>query len=326
MKNSKPIASLSLDLDNQWSYMKTHGDIGWETFPSYLDIVIPRVLDFLKDRNLKITFFIVGQDAALEKNHNALRLLTEAGHEVGNHSFNHEPWLHQYSEESVESEITKTEEQIERVTGKKPIGFRGPGYSLSETVLRVLFRHGYLYDASTLPTFLGPLARAYYFFTTKLAPEEKNKRKQLFGGVRDGIRPIRSYKWHLGGVNNSLIEIPVTTMPIFRIPFHLSYILYINRFSPLLARIYFRIAMILCRLTQIHPSLLLHPLDFLGGDDIKELDFFPAMNLKSPEKIKLVNDILVIYSNYFKIVTLSEHANNIALDKHLRTILPSKSL
>ena len=48
--------------------MKTHGDIGWETFPSYLDIVVPRVLDFLKDRNLKITFFIVGQDAALEKN------------------------------------------------------------------------------------------------------------------------------------------------------------------------------------------------------------------------------------------------------------------
>ncbi len=83
------------------------------------------------------------------------------------------------------------------MTGKKPIGFRGPGYSLSETVLRVLFRHGYLYDASTLPTFLGPLARAYYFFTTKLAPEEKNKRKQLFGGVRDGMRPIRAYKWHI---------------------------------------------------------------------------------------------------------------------------------
>jgi len=40
----KPIASLSLDLDNQWSYMKTHGDAGWELFPSYLDIVIPRVL------------------------------------------------------------------------------------------------------------------------------------------------------------------------------------------------------------------------------------------------------------------------------------------
>ena len=32
----KPLASLSLDLDNQWSYMKTHGDPGWESLPSYL--------------------------------------------------------------------------------------------------------------------------------------------------------------------------------------------------------------------------------------------------------------------------------------------------
>ena len=42
---SLPIASLSLDLDNKWSYMKTHGDPGWEGFPSYLDTVVPRFLD-----------------------------------------------------------------------------------------------------------------------------------------------------------------------------------------------------------------------------------------------------------------------------------------
>ena len=62
----KPIASLSLDLDNKWSYMKTHGDAGWESFPSYLDCVVPRALNFLKERNLIITFFVVGQDAARE--------------------------------------------------------------------------------------------------------------------------------------------------------------------------------------------------------------------------------------------------------------------
>ena len=75
----KPIASLSLDLDNQWAYMKTHGDAGWESFPSYLDVAVPRILDFLKERNLKITFFIVGQDAALEKNHAAIRSIYDAG-------------------------------------------------------------------------------------------------------------------------------------------------------------------------------------------------------------------------------------------------------
>ena len=37
----RPVASISLDLDNQWSYMKTHGDPGWESFPSYLDAFVP---------------------------------------------------------------------------------------------------------------------------------------------------------------------------------------------------------------------------------------------------------------------------------------------
>ena len=74
----KQIASLSLDLDNQWSYMKTHGDAGWETFPSYLDLVVPRALSFLNERNLNITFFIVGQDAALEQNREAISSISAA--------------------------------------------------------------------------------------------------------------------------------------------------------------------------------------------------------------------------------------------------------
>src|SRR5919108_5813413 len=120
--NSRPLASLSLDLDNKWSYMKTHGDSGWESFPSYLDLLVPRVLDFLKARKLTVTFFIVGQDAAMEKNHEVLRSIAAAGHEIGNHSFHHEPWLHLYSETDIEQELARAEEAIEAVTGQKPIG------------------------------------------------------------------------------------------------------------------------------------------------------------------------------------------------------------
>src|SRR5688572_15173458 len=128
MKMNKPIASLSLDLDNKWSYMKTHGDAGWESYPSYLDIVVPRVLEFLQERRQKITFFIVGQDAALEENYAALRSIGEAGHEVGNHSFKHEPWLHLYTEQEIEADLGLAEEHIARVTGQRPLGFRGPGF------------------------------------------------------------------------------------------------------------------------------------------------------------------------------------------------------
>src|SRR5262245_30571780 len=160
----KPIASLSLDLDNKWSYMKTHGDAGWESFPSYLDTVVPRALEFLKARDLNITFFIVGQDAALDKNADAIAQISAAGHENGNHSCNHGTWLHLYSEQESVDEFARTEEALEKVTGQRTKGFRGPGYSLSPTVLKVLSDRGYKYDCSTLPTYIGPLARAYYFF------------------------------------------------------------------------------------------------------------------------------------------------------------------
>ena len=77
--NNKPIASLSLDLDNKWTYMKIHGDAGWQSFPSYLNIVLPRVLPLLAERKLQITFFIVGQDAALEQNSEPLASISAAG-------------------------------------------------------------------------------------------------------------------------------------------------------------------------------------------------------------------------------------------------------
>src|SRR2546427_7295828 len=130
MTTKKPIASLSLDLDNKWSYLKTHGDPAWERLPSYLDVVVPRVLDFLRARNLTITVFIVGQDAALDKNRELLRSIAAGGHEIGNHSFHHEPWLHLYSEERSDTELRPAEEHIERATGRRPPGFCGPGVSL----------------------------------------------------------------------------------------------------------------------------------------------------------------------------------------------------
>ena len=80
----KPIASLSLDLDNKWSYMKTHGDAGWDKYPTYLDLVVPRFLKVLHERDMKMTVFIVGQDAAREENFEALASISAAGHEIGN--------------------------------------------------------------------------------------------------------------------------------------------------------------------------------------------------------------------------------------------------
>jgi peptidoglycan-N-acetylglucosamine deacetylase len=320
MKPCRPIASVSLDLDNKWSYLKTHGSEGWESFPTYLDVVVPRVLSFLKGRNLTITFFIVGQDAALEKNREALAAISRAGHEIGNHSFHHEPWLHLYSESQIESELANAEEHIERATAQKPIGFRGPGFSLSRATVNGLVRRGYLYDASTLPTFLGPVARAYYLMTAKLSPQEKRERKALFGHFSEGLRPIKPYRWEIGG--GALIEIPVTTMPIFKLPIHVSYLLYLSLLAPVLALSYFRTALCLCRLTNVQPSLLLHPLDFLDSEDVQDLSFFPAMKLPSEKKLEIVSAVIGLLANEYTLVTLHQHALQVSEMSNLAVVGP----
>ncbi len=317
---SKPIASVSLDLDNEWTYLKVHGDPAWESFPSYLDIVVPRVLAFLKARNLTITFFVVGQDAALEKNRAALRALAEAGHEIGNHSFAHEPWLHLYSEQQVDEELARTEELLLAVTGERPFGFRGPGFSVSKTVLGVLKKRGYQYDASTFPTFLGPLARAYYFMTARLSAEERKQRKLLFGSLAEGLRPLKPYHWDLSG--EALIEIPVTTLPILKIPIHVSYLQYLASFSEVLAEGYWSMAMRLCLATGVGPSLLLHPLDFLGSEDVSTLSFFPAMKVPRERKLARVGSYLEVMARRFEILPMRAHADSVMASGGARRVEP----
>jgi len=299
--------------------MKTHGDRGWEDYPSYLNVLIPKVLDLLDHLDFRITFFVVGRDAALEKNRDVLGMLTSRGHEVGNHSFDHEQWLHTFDSERLQSEIQRAGEEIERVTNQRPLGFRGPGFNWSPAIMEVLATRGYLYDASTLPTYIGPLGRLYYFWKASLSKEEKEGRSKLFGSWADGLRPIKPYYWQfLSGAR--FLEIPVTTIPILKIPFHLSYLHYLSRFSKPLMSAYLGMAMKVCRLTQTSPSFLLHPLDFLGGDKVQELKFFPGMDLPTEEKVRTAVEVLTSLKKRFTLVNMSQHAGAVRNQTNLKTI------
>ena len=302
-------ADLSLDLDNKWSYMKTHGDEDWSSYPSYLNEVIPHFLRVLEEHDLKITVFIVGQDAAIKSNQDALRLIPQAGHEIANHSFKHEPWLQRYTREQIVDELARTEDVLREISDQKLIGFRGPGYSLSDDVLEVLCERGYQFDASTLPTYLGPMARTYYFFKSSFSAEETEDRANLFGSFADGFRPLKPYKWTTA--KGEIIEMPVSTIPVFRAPFHFSYLFFLAKYSELLATMYFRFAVLMCKLTRTSPSLLMHPLDFLGGDEVEELRFFPGMSLDGEFKRRFCSKILGIYKRNFNVLPMGKRAAEI---------------
>ncbi len=313
---TKPIASLSLDLDNKWAYMRTHGAAGWDKYPSYFDTVVPRVLRFCIERDLRITCFVVGRDAAQRSNHNALAALAAAGHEIGNHSMNHFPWMHTLPPNEVEIEIREAEEAIESATGRAPIGFRGPGFSFSDEVLEVLAGRGYLYDATTLPTCLGPLARWYFRHTASRESAEQADRRRLFGSLVDCLRPIKPYVWRTR--SGPLVEMPVTTMPLVRLPIHMTYLAYLAHYSPRLAKAYFRLAVSACRALGVGPSLLLHPLDFLGAEDDPDLRFFPGMTLPLEQKRELVSSVFGMVARHYDVQPMEVHVGQL-FPAHLKT-------
>jgi hypothetical protein len=172
-------------------------------------------------------------------------------------------------------------------------------------LLKVLEKRGYKYDTSTLPTYLGPLARKYYFMKSNLSKEEKKARKELFGKFSEGFRKLKPYYHDLGG-GKKIAEIPVTTMPIFKLPFHLSYLIYLNKISPGFMKLYLNIALSLCKFTRTPISFLLHPLDIIGGDQIKQLAFFPGMNIETSKKTTVFKAVLAKLMSDFKIVSMKE--------------------
>jgi peptidoglycan-N-acetylglucosamine deacetylase len=309
---SQKVASLSLDLDNEWAYLMTHGNDAWRSYPSYLNTAVPRILGAMERLGLKISFFVVGGDATRKENHEPIKALATAGHEIGNHSFRHQPWLHLYTKQEIVDEFARTEDALGEVTGYQTVGFRGPGYSLSPDVLDVLVERGYEYDASTLPTYIGPVSRAFYFRSAKLTETQRQERSLLFGSWREGLRPLQPYQWKTNN-GGTMLEIPVSTLPGGRVPIHISYLLYLAAVNPLAATTYFATALRICKLAHLEPSILLHPLDFLGADDVSTLSFFPAMAMGGEAKTKLVEGYLRQLSSAFSVVNMEQHARHIRM-------------
>ena len=87
----------------------------------------PRLLEMLKERGIKATFFLIGKSAATYPD--VAKRIVEEGHEVGNHTWTH-PQLTHLSDAKVIDELQKTEDAIKGATGVTPTFFRPPYGSL----------------------------------------------------------------------------------------------------------------------------------------------------------------------------------------------------
>ncbi|MFS0897875.1 polysaccharide deacetylase family protein [Mycolicibacterium litorale] len=302
MTNARPIASVSFDLDNVWSFLKTHGDRQWESRPSYLSTATPRLVEFLGESCLTSTVFVIGADADRDDGAEAVHAFATAGHEIGNHSYEHEPWLQRYGAARVAEEIDRTHAAIVAAGAPAPTGFRGPGYSTSPTLERLLAERGYTYDASTFPTWIGPLARAHHLRTATLTAEQREERAHLFGGANQAMLSLRPHRSPSG-----IAELPVTTMPLLRTPIHGSYLMQLYSVSPRVARWYFGTAVRLCLARRIGMTMLLHPTDLLDRRDAPELDFFPGMAIPARDKYAFMRWVTSTMQRHFTVVGTGDH-------------------
>ncbi len=320
-KDERPPASLSVDFDNKWAYLRAAGRQDGESASSYLPMAAERMVELLGELDLPLSVFVVGRDLRRERDTEAIDSFKKLKSvEFANHSMNHLPWMHTMDREEIFAEIAATHQSIASSLGVQPRGFRGPGFSCPDEVLRVLAQLDYAYDASVFPTSVAPIARAVFLARTKLKGEQKEKAKQLYGGFAAMRNPNRPFRRTVAA--SQLWEIPVTVMPLTRTPIHFSYFLFLAGVSKLAAKTYLSNALRLCRWTGATPSLLLHPPDVLGCEDDPDMAYFPGMKMPRVEKLKLVRWALQRYGQSFNVQTMIQQVQSLNAEQKGCSALP----
>jgi probable sporulation protein (polysaccharide deacetylase family) len=95
---------------------------------------IPKMLATLKKHDIKATFFLEGR--WVKNNPDMAKMIVDAGHEVGNHSYSH-PDLKTMSNQAIHDQLIKTNEVIEATTGVKCKWFAPPSGSYRDDVVKI---------------------------------------------------------------------------------------------------------------------------------------------------------------------------------------------
>jgi len=83
----------------------------------------PQLLELLAKHNVRATFFLIGQYAAAQRS--LVRQTHKAGHLIGNHTWTH-PNLARMSAQQTREELSRTNEELEQITGASVRYFRPP--------------------------------------------------------------------------------------------------------------------------------------------------------------------------------------------------------
>jgi polysaccharide deacetylase family protein (PEP-CTERM system associated) len=145
------IIALSFDVED-WFTVRNMRDFikesEWDQQALRVQIGLDFILQQLEIKKIKATFFILGWIA--DKCPDLVISIDKAGHEICSHGYSHTP-IDLMDPVSFEEDLLKSMKCLEKITGKKIIGFRAPSFSVTQKTLwaiEVLKRCGLEYDSS----------------------------------------------------------------------------------------------------------------------------------------------------------------------------------
>jgi hypothetical protein len=214
------LCAVSVDLDEIPNYYQIHGlpePTGAGSTAVY-DVAIERLVTMASDSSLPLTLFAVGSDLSRPEAARWLKDASLKGHEIANHTLDHRYDLVRLGRDAIRAQIVGGIEAIEKATGARPVGFRAPGYTITDEVFEVLTELGVAYDSSVFP------CPAYYCAKAAVIGG-----MSLFGRTSRSIvdtpyvlcAPTSPYKigrpyWYSGA---GMLEIPVQVTDGLRLPF-----------------------------------------------------------------------------------------------------------
>jgi len=128
-------------------------DLPFESWSQYESRVLAntnKILDLFEKYQVKATFFTLGYIA--EKFPDLIKKIDKKGHEIASHSYSHLD-IRKATEKEFENDIKKSTEILEKITGKKVLGFRAPYFSIDKKsfwAMKILSKY-FKYDSSIFP-------------------------------------------------------------------------------------------------------------------------------------------------------------------------------
>ena len=223
------LAAVSVDLDEIPCYAAIHGlDVPAGSEHAIYERAVPRLTSMFGDHSIPATFFAIGDDLAHDVAARAVRELFARGHEVASHSQRHLYDLTRQDRATIRREVEESLDTIERVVGVRPVGFRAPGYTITNVVFAVLRELGLIYDSSVFPcpAYYLPKATVIGALSVKAALGLGRESRSIVDDPRVLSAPADPYcpadrdgAYWSRGPREGLVEIPIGVTRGARLPF-----------------------------------------------------------------------------------------------------------